>query len=70
MTYERKKFKWKVTLQSPDGQTIDEPVEAYWSPKYEGIKEAVALAARTKAWFRNKKKVEFKVLGEPKLVTD
>lgn len=70
MPTERKKFTWEVKLQaSNDGSTITEKVEAYWSPKYEGIKEAVAHAARMKAWFRNKKKIDFKAIDEPKLVT-
>lgn len=67
--FERTKFKWTVKLQSPDGQTIDEPVETHWSPSYEGVKESVAMAARMSAWIRNKKKVEFRAIGEPELVS-
>lgn len=68
--YERTPFKWEVELQSPDGKTIIEKVEAHWSPTFEGIKDAIAHAARMKAWIRNKRKIDFKVLGEPKLVTE
>jgi hypothetical protein len=67
-TSDRKPFEWEVTLQKPDGDTMIEKVTAFWSPTYEGVKESIALAARLKAWIRNKKKVEFQVLGEPKLL--
>lgn len=60
---------WEVKLQSPDGKEITEKVESYWDPEFEGVKESIAFAARCKAWIRNKKKIEFQVLGEPKLVT-
>ncbi len=70
MTSDREKFTWEVTLQPPSGETFVEKVQAYWSPTYEGIKDAVAHAARMNAWFRNKKKIDFQVIGEPKLVTD
>lgn len=66
--FKRTKFKWKVKLQSPTGQTSDELVEAYWSPSFEGVKERVVLAARCQAWLRSKKKVTYQVLGEPELV--
>lgn len=68
MTSERQPFIWEVKLQSQDGQEITEKVSAFWSPAYEGVKESIALAARCKAWLRNKKKVTFQVLGEPKLL--
>jgi len=68
MTLNRQAFQWEVQLQSPDGKEITEKVEAYWSPDYDGVKESIALAARCKAWLRNKKKVTFEVLGEPKLI--
>ena len=68
MTLDRKPFQWEVKLQAQDGKELTEKVEAYWSPEFEGVKESVALAARCKAWLRNKKKVTFQVLGEPKLL--
>jgi hypothetical protein len=61
---------WEVKLQSPDGATITEKVEAFWAPTFEGVKEAVATAARCKAWLRNKKKVQFVAVSEPTLVSD
>lgn len=67
-TSDRKPFEWEVKLQSPDGKEITEKVLAFWSPTYEGVKESIALIARLKAWIRNKKKIEFQVLGEPKLL--
>lgn len=68
MTSDRKPFEWEVQLQSQDGKQITEKVRAFWSPEYDGVKESIALAARCKAWLRNKKKVTFQVLGEPKLI--
>lgn len=69
MTSERKPFEWEVTLQQgSDGQTITEKVLAFWSPTYDGIKESIALAARCKATIRNKGKVQFQAVGEPKLI--
>lgn len=68
MTFKRQPFEWEVTLQSKDGKEITEKVQAHWSPTFDGVKESIALAARLKAWIRNKKNVEFAVLGEPKLL--
>lgn len=69
MTNERKPFIWEVKLQSAgDGETITEKVSAFWSPAFEGTKESIALAARCKAAIRNKGKVQFQALGEPKLL--
>lgn len=69
MTTERKPFEWEVELQSgADGKTITEKVLAFWSPTCEGIKESIALAARCKATIRNKGKVQFQAVGEPKLL--
>jgi hypothetical protein len=70
MTSEREKFTWEVKLQPATGETITEKVQAYWSPTYDGIKDAVAHAARMSAWLRNKKKIDFAVIGDPVLVTD
>lgn len=68
MTFNRQPFEWEVKLQSKDGKQLDEKVLSYWSPTADGVKERIALAARLKAWIRNKKKVEFVVLGEPVLL--
>lgn len=68
MISDRKPFEWSVKLQSQDGKELTEKVTAFWSPAYEGIKESIALAARCKAWLRNKKKVNFQVIGEPELI--
>lgn len=68
MTSERKPFVWEVDLQSQDGQTITEKVHAFWSPVFDGVKESIALAARCKATIRNKGKVQFQAIGEPKLL--
>ena len=69
MTIERRPFEWEVDLQSSaDGKTITEKVFAYWSPTFDGIKDSIALAARCKATIRNKGKVQFQAVGEPKLI--
>lgn len=68
MTKDRKPFEWEVQLQSQDGKLITEKVSAFWSPDFEGIKADIGVAARCKAWLRNKKKVTFQVVGEPKLI--
>jgi len=68
MTFKRQPFVWEVTLQAQDGKEYTEKVSAFWSPSFDGVKESIALAARLKAWIRNKRKVEFAVLGEPKLL--
>lgn len=68
MTSERRPFVWEVRLQAQDGKDYTEKVQSFWSPTYEGVKESIALAARLKAWIRNKKKVEFQVLSDPVLL--
>lgn len=68
MAFERKPHIWEVKLQSPDGKEYTEKVSAYWSPTFEGVKDAVALAARCAATIRNKGKVQFQVLGTPALL--
>lgn len=69
MAFERQPFVWEVELQSQDGKTITEKVQAFWSPAFDGVKESIALAARCKATLRNKaNKIQFQVLGEPKLL--
>ncbi len=68
MTRERKPHIWEVTLHTQDGKEHTEKVTAFWSPLYDGVKESVALAARCKATIRNKGKVQFQALGEPKLL--
>ena len=68
MAFERKPFVWEVELQSQDGQTIKEKVQAFWSPVFDGVKESIALAASCKATLRQKGNVQFQVLGEPKLL--
>lgn len=68
MLSERHAFEWEVELQSPDGKTITEKVRAFWSPAYEGVKDGIALAARCKATIRNKGKVQFQAVSEPKLL--
>lgn len=69
MNSDRKPFVWEVKLQAAgDGETIVEKVSAFWSPVHEGVKESIALAARCKATIRNKGKVQFQALGEPKLL--
>lgn len=68
MTGERKPFVWECKIQAPDGKEYTEKVTAFWDPAFDGVKESIALAARCKAWFRNKKKIQFKSLGEPQLL--
>lgn len=68
MAFERKPFIWEVELQTTDGQTRTEKVQAYWSPAYEGVKSSIELAARCAATIRNKGKVQFQVIGEAKLL--
>lgn len=68
MAFERKPFVWEVKLQAVGGETITEKVQAFWSPKFDGVKESIAKAARFKALRRQKDKVDFQVLGEPKLL--
>jgi hypothetical protein len=68
MAFERKPHVWEVTLQADDGKTYTEKVSAFWSPVFEGVKESIALAARCAATIRNKGKVQFQVIGEPKLL--
>lgn len=68
MTNERKPHVWEVKLQADDGKTYTEKVSAFWSPLFDGVKESIALAARCQATLRNKGKVQFQVLGEPKLL--
>lgn len=69
MAFERKPFVWEVKLQGgTDGKTIVEKVHSFWSPKFEGVKESIALAARCKATIRNKGKAQFQAIGEPKLL--
>lgn len=68
MSFDRKHFVWEVKLQSPDGKTMAEKVSAFWTPDFEGVKESIGLAARCKAAIRNKGKVQFQTLGEPKLL--
>lgn len=68
MTLDRQPFVWEVELQAKDGQTTKEKVQAFWSPVFEGVKESIALAARCQATIRNKGKVQFQALGEPKLL--
>lgn len=68
MTNERTPSDWEVQLQSPDGKVMTEKVSAYWSPDYDGVKESVAIAGRCKAWLRNKKKIDFQIIGEAKLI--
>lgn len=69
MSTERQPFVWEVDLQSSaDGKTITEKVQAFWSPTSDGIKESIALAARCKATIRNKGKLQFQAIGEPKLL--
>lgn len=42
----RKKRRWKVTLSTEDGaKTINRDVLCYWSPAWEGIKQAVGITA-------------------------
>lgn len=69
MLSERTKSEWEVKLQSPDGKTYTEKVSSFWSPVYENISQSIGHAARCKAWLRNKKKVEFQVIGDPVLIT-
>lgn len=68
MAFERKPFIWEVKLQAADGKEYLEKVSAFWSPLYEGVKDSIALAARCQATIRNKGKVQFQALGEPKLL--
>lgn len=68
MTSDRKPFEWEVPLQAKDGKTYMEKVSAFWSPDFDGVKDSIAIAARCKAWIRNKKNVEFQIIGEPKLL--
>lgn len=69
MTSERKPFIWEVKLQAAEGgETYTEKVSAFWAPVFEGVKESIALAARCQATIRNKGKVQFQAIGEPKLL--
>jgi hypothetical protein len=55
MVFERKAKKWKVTLQSKGGPTKDVEIESYWSPSWDGIKEAIGVAAAVREWFKSGK---------------
>ena len=68
MNSDRKPFVWEVKIQSQEGKEYTEKVSAFWSPVFEGVKESIALAARCQATLRNKGKVQFQALGEPKLL--
>lgn len=68
MAFERKPFVWEVELQASNGETVTEKVQAFWSPLFDGVKESIALAARCKATVRNKGKLQFQALSEPKLL--
>lgn len=41
---DRKHHKWKVTLATPDGQSIVETVATYWDPKPEDASARIAHA--------------------------
>jgi hypothetical protein len=54
--FKRDKFKYVATLQNgATGQTQEVPFQCYWSPKYEGVLEAVAQAAAAIAWYGSAK---------------
>lgn len=55
--FDREKFHWSVQLQAADGRIVENyKFSSYWSPKYEGIAEAVAEAAAVKAWYESSPK--------------
>lgn len=57
MIPDRKKFTWKVQLQNGrTGATEEVTFSSYWSPKWEGVKEAVQEAAAAIAWYKSGKK--------------
>lgn len=56
MIFDRKKFKYIAVVQNGQtGTTAEVEFECYWSPKWEGVLEAVAQAAAAKAWFASHK---------------
>lgn len=55
MVFERKPKKWKVTLQAKAGATRDVEIESYWSPAWEGVKEAIGIAAAVREWYNSGK---------------
>lgn len=57
--FERVKFRWRVQLQAEDGEVVIREVHAYWSPKFEGISETVAGAARAIAHVKDSRRREF-----------
>jgi hypothetical protein len=61
----RKMFRYVVNLLRSDGSTGEVEVRTRWSPKYEGINEAVGTTAAAKAWWDSGKKIGF----EPVAVT-
>lgn len=68
MVSDRKPNVWEVELQSPDGATRTEKVHSFWSPLFDGVKHDIATAARCAATIRNKGKVQFEVISEPKRI--
>lgn len=68
--YERKKKKWKGTVQPLDsaGKSVEVTVETYWASTGERIKEAIGEALCAKAFLASKRKVRFIPIGDPELV--
>lgn len=62
----RKKFHWKVPIQTETGRTLERDVFAFWDPEAISTKEAVARAAAIEAG--RELKVGCQPVGEPVLV--
>jgi hypothetical protein len=59
----RKKFSYTVTLQAQSGEIIEHEIKNYWSPAYEGIKEAIGSCAASLLWLKSGKKLTFEVIS-------
>lgn len=51
--FNRKKFIYDVVLQSAKGGTVETVFECYWSPKWEGVLDAVKDSAAAQAWYES-----------------
>jgi hypothetical protein len=59
MSATRERFNWKVTLQASDGEIVEYPFSAHWSPEVEGTADAVGNAAAAQAWHEGGKQRSF-----------
>jgi hypothetical protein len=55
----RKQHKWNVTLQRDDGEIVEYPLSAYWSPDFEGIQTVVGNTAQAQAYLESGKTHKF-----------